>query len=241
MTIIGLTGGIGHGKTTFAADLAACAPSFATYESSLLISEVANDLRSFGSPRPDDIDALNTWLTALPDILATRTHATTDIDTLKITPERLKSHPEYYEKLFEYLRDIEANPVKANSVITPENKDHFRTLLQWLGGYLAKVVDGGIWYREIIRRIQEAPPVDLALIGGVRFPADAAEIRKAGGLIIEVQRPNFGDQDKNDLTERERASIVPDITILNDGSLLDLKDKAQQTYEDIVSAAVNKH
>jgi dephospho-CoA kinase len=46
MIILGMTGPIGHGKTTFADALSDLVPSTVHFESSLIIAEVANDMHA---------------------------------------------------------------------------------------------------------------------------------------------------------------------------------------------------
>lgn len=234
MILVGLTGGIGHGKTTFGAYLGAQASSFAAYESSDLIMEVANALRGSGAfPSPSDSAAVNRWLRALPDILAQQVRRDAPFESIALTEDRAQHHPEYYEKLFEYLQLMHAQPELQSGPITRLNKPVHRAILQWLGGYLAKTVDGRIWYDEIVRRIDEATPVEIAIVGGVRFPADAKSLRDAGGTIIAVRRPSLEERDSTDLTERERSAITPDTTVLNNGSLPDLESAAHRVFVDL--------
>lgn len=241
MLIIGLTGGIGHGKTTFGADLALQAATHRHFESSDVITEVANDLRSQGgSPLPSDIRAINDWLTALPAILSARTNRTVSVDQIKITPQTLKEKADHYDKLFEYLELMQARPDLAAATIDRANKQAYRSLLQWLGGYLAKHVSGDIWFDEIMRRIKAAGDFELATVGGVRFPADAAVIRRHGGKIIRIVRPAVGETDLQDLTERERSLIDADATVHNDGNLTQLKSMAAELYVDLRTGDLKK-
>jgi hypothetical protein len=235
MVIVGLAGGIGHGKTTFASYLARCARSHRHYESSEIITEVANDLRSqsVASPKPTDTDQINRWLEALPAILEKRTHNRPQFETVKLSSALLADRPDYYEKLFEYLSLMQQKPELQTGKITESNKQTFRNLLQWLGGYLAKTVSGELWFEEIIARTQANKPVELVTIGGVRFPADAAVIKRHGGSIINIVRP-IGEADLQDLTERERSLIDQDSTVHNDADLARLKALAIRLYDDLL-------
>jgi hypothetical protein len=234
MIIVGLTGGIGHGKTTFANYLGHHATNYQHWESSGLISEVANDLRAVTvlHPSPGDIAAINSWLTPLPDILRKRVRKTSTLAQLALTQTKLTKTPEKYTKLQEYLELIQKQPGLAHVPITSDNKAQFRALQQWLGGYLVAEL-GGIWYEELLARINAVSGLELATIGGVRFPSDAATIRDAGGSIIVVERPQTGEQDSSDLTERDRRAIIPDTIVHNDGSLLQLQRCANQVFNDL--------
>ena len=235
--IVGLTGGIGHGKTTFAALLDAQSRTAGHFETWELVAEVASGLRAESPvhPAPDDLAGINRWLRPLGDIVAQYMHASVSYDAIHITAQKVADHPKHYVKLFEYLQLIQDQPELAAVEITPELKQIFRPLLQWLGGFMVLHVGNGVWYDEILRRIAllQASGCDIVTIGGVRFPGDAERLRNAGGLILDINRPNLPCQDSQDITERERALIHPDGTVINDGSLDELQQCATLVYKDL--------
>ncbi|MDB5170737.1 MAG: hypothetical protein JWO35_431 [Candidatus Saccharibacteria bacterium] len=235
MILAGITGNIDSGKTTVANFMAESMPRSAHYESWQLIAEVANELRLATPKHPSwrDRDAINEWLRPLPGILQTATRKTVSIEVLELTKERVTAHPENYTKLFEYLELMAAQPELQAATISEATKETFRSLLQWLGGYLAKTAGGDIWYAELIRRIQANDKVDIVTIGGVRFPADAICVRQAGGSIISIERPDLARRDEQDLTEREVTLITPDSGIINNGSLEQLRACAVQVVQDL--------
>jgi hypothetical protein len=238
MVIVGLTGAIGSGKTTFGTFLNAQAARPCHLESSELIIEVANDLlqqTAVTFPSTTAISTLNQWLALLPIILEDRVHRHVDWEALQLTDQDIEKHPEAYRKLFEYIESQLAKRRQGNTAISAANKSEHRAILQWLGGYLAKRVDGAIWYRELIERGKALPGVDLLTLGGVRFPADADCIRQHQGVIVELVRPSQASQDITDITERERGLITPDISVVNDGTLEQLERLASNVYEDIMS------
>jgi hypothetical protein len=234
MIIVGLTGSIGSGKTTFADFLAAQFAHAGHWESWQLVAEVAEALRRQPSPGPDDIVAINEWLRPLPAIVDHVCHKIIGFDDLRLA-EDVDQHAPEYVKLFQYLELMKASPELQQGPISENRKESLRSILQWLGGYLAKTCGGDIWYAEIIRRIQTQPKLELATIGGVRFLADAACIRQADGLVVGVIRPGWEARDKNDPTERERNRIALDSTIYNDGSLRQLEQCAALLAADMVS------
>ena len=236
MLIIGLTGAIGSGKTTFGNFLGEQADRHLHLESSWLIMQVANDLRLHNArpiPASDDIAAINRWLAVLPAILEERVHRSVAFGDIALSEHEVKHHPDYYAKLFEYLALLEQDTSIGKEVIDVANKTKHRAILQWLGGYLAKRVAGDIWYRELIERGGGEPGVDILTLGGVRFPADAGAIREYGGIIIGLIRPAQSEQDMKDITERERALIIPDIAVSNDGTIEQLQKVAEQIYKDV--------
>ncbi|HET7320121.1 MAG TPA: hypothetical protein VFI84_00875 [Candidatus Saccharimonadales bacterium] len=234
MIVVGITGGIGHGKTTFADYLAGNARKAEHLESSDVILEVANALRheSPVHPKPDNLAAINRWLMPLMNIIPACVHCASQNFVLPITPAMVADEPLNYTKLFEYLKQMAAEPTLQTVEITKQNRQQFRSLLQWLGGYLVKKVDEGIWYDEIVRRIRNLSQngTEIVIVGGVRFPGDAERLRNAGGAIVEIRRPSVAEVDVKDLTERERNLIVPDTVVVNDGSLADLAQCAPRVY-----------
>lgn len=236
MIIVGLTGGIGHGKTTLASLLAGHCHSAYHFESWELIAEVASALLSEQTTHPlaDDIDGINNWLIPLADIVNFHMHTSVSFRDIRVSPESLAEKPENYAKLLEYLQAVAADPELPHRIIDIDTKDDFRPLLQWLGGYMM-TISPGLWYGEIVRRISQlrANGYELVTVGGVRYPDDAERIRNTGGMILRLQRPLEPTLDTNDLTERERSFIKADATISNNGSLAELSSLAGHIYEDL--------
>jgi len=234
MFIIGVTGGIGHGKTTLIKFLAAQSHSNIQFESSSLIMDVANAWRATSKtpPQINDIAALNAWVAELPPILSEQLHVTARADDILIGRSEAPA-PDTFVKMFEYLELAHRLPIAHEERITVKNKARYRPLLQWLGGYLAKHVDEGIWFDEIIRRIKAHDGAELAIVGGVRFPADAKRIRDAGGLVLEIRRPHMLAVDMLDVTERERKAIKADVIIDNNGNLPQLAHCARTFWHDV--------
>lgn len=235
MHIIGLTGPIGSGKTTFAQFLDELAQPSAHWESWQIIAEAAEDLRAQAGPTPatDDYEAINAWLQILPDVTEKVTGERADLATLRLSAERVSAQPENYAKLFDYLQVIHERPELSRLPITPGTKETFRNILQWIGGPVAATVNQAMWYQEIVRRIRRRPELALATVGGVRYPADSETLRAAGGLIMEIIRPTQVSRDLQDPTERNRNAIRADTIIVNNGSLADLAQLAGNFYTDL--------
>lgn len=234
MHIIGLTGPIGSGKTTFAEFLNEQVQPSAHWESWQIIAEVAEILRAQSfTPAPDDYEAINKWLLILPEATQQVTGERADYDALRLNEEQVVRQPENYTKLFEYLGLVQAHPELAHTPIALETKETFRNILQWIGGPVAASVNQAMWYQEIVRRIQGRPELQLATVGGVRYPADAATLRDAGGLVFAIKRPSSQERDTQDPTERDRNAIEADTIIVNNGSLEELHRAAKRVLEDL--------
>ena len=220
MILIGITGAIGHGKTSLAEALQKTESNSLHLETGMLIAEVADALhkRLDVVPKPDDIAAINSWLGYLPEIIMAVTNKKSQTTDIIINESDINNHPELYEKLFVHLKTLANKPDLAKQTITVANKANHRAFLQWLGGYLVVKVDKGIWYDELVSRLTTANKA-LGIISGVRFPSDADAVHAAGGIIVKIQRPFVPEKDAQDPTERERKNVKNDVTIINDGSL----------------------
>jgi energy-coupling factor transporter ATP-binding protein EcfA2 len=237
MILLGMTGPIGHGKTTLADALAELVPKTAHFESSLVIAEVANAMHNSLSniPDPYDVEALNNWLKSLPAILLEIVHAHATFDQIKLEQSEIERHPIEYQKLILHVENMQRNPNLARQNITRENKESYRPFLQWLGGYLVQKVNPSIWYDELVRRIkvEQQQGTELVIVGGLRYPTDAAVLREAGGIVVKVYRPGHLQNDMLDPTERERENIPVECTIMSNGSVEDVKRFAAIFLEDI--------
>ncbi len=238
MIILGMTGPIGHGKTTFADALASHEPSTVHLESSLIVAEVANAFQAALTDIPDpyNVERINNWLRALPQILLEVVHVRCTFDQIKLEQTAMEEHPIEYQKLILHLENLQRNPNLMRQLITKENKENYRPLLQWLGGYLVQKIDSGIWYNEIVRRVRQAATAGckLCLVGGLRYPTDAAILRGAGAIIVKVYRPGHLQSDMLDPTERERQNIQVDCTILSNGTVADMTVFTGRFYDDLV-------
>lgn len=237
MQIIGITGAIGHGKTSLAEAFLSVEPKSLHLESFYVVAEVADALHEKLSDVPDatDLAAINDWLAHLPDILQKALHLHAKPLPIVLDSQTIQTAPADYDKLFAHIRNLAANPDLARQKITAANKQAYRPILQWLGGYVTTHIDARAWYQELIRRAQAAAEdgVELVVIGGVRFPNDASVLHEAGGKVIEIVRPGATQPDMSDPTERERELIKADCMVVNNGSLEDLRAIALKVLEDL--------
>lgn len=239
MILIGITGAIGHGKSLLAAAFSELEPSSIHLESSEVITEVANAMQRLlpDELTPNDADTIQRWLNKLPSVLPDIVHCATTEARLRIDVNAYKLHTPEYIKLYDYLTDVTSLPERRDTEITPGNKELYRHILQWYGGFLVAHVDAGIWYNELVRRARVARDngARLAVIGGLRYPSDAEIIRAAGGLVIEINRPSAPVNDITDPTEAMRSAIGADILVINDGGLDNITAAAQKLLEDITA------
>jgi hypothetical protein len=237
--ILGITGDIESGKSTFANFLRRTEPSHAIYETGEVVAEIAEDFNRALSGElafettTNNVELINQALIWFLEAINERLHQDVTWNQLAITKHQLAVHPELFEKVFIYIDAAKQDPKLLDTSITAENKNTYRPLLQWLGGYLVAKISHTIWYDELFRRIElHDSDKKLVVIGGVRYPSDAQCVRDHGGLIVSIERP--GNQaDTTDITEQDRSGIKSDIAIVNDGTLEELQVIAEQLYGDL--------
>ncbi len=231
MILLAITGAIGHGKTTLADFLCQCEPNCRHEESWKVVAQVVQQLNHQLSPDtipdPADAEAIAKWLEVLNTILASPT-VRLDFSALDMTSVD-------FQKLLVYLQTLHRQPALLRESTTVENKEHFRPMLQWVGGYLVDHVDRGIWYGQLLEQAERARAegCQLFVCGGLRYPDEAELVHKHGGTIIKIIRPTAAITDKDDPTEREREAIGADITVINNGSLGHLRQVARQLFTDL--------
>ena len=209
-----------------------------------IVVEVADELHHQTKvlPNPKYLNSINEFLVPLQHILRRVVHTSSSLKQIKIKENQFEKNPADYQKLIEHLNNLNKHPGLLRQHINEDNKANYRAILQWLGGYLVKTVDPGIWYKEILRRIQQAEKQNyiLCVIVGLRFPTDEQLVHQAQGIVIDIERPNLGVTDISDPTERERKKIKHDSSIINDSTLKALSVCTKQVLKDIKEGELKK-
>jgi hypothetical protein len=162
MNILGITGFQHHGKSLLIELIKQADSTVLSNDTSLLISQVANHLnpslrQHFSGQLPDDRAAVLTWAnSAVIPILRASLHVTFDETALRFSPSDLAEHPERFETLWRYLVTIKENPGLLDAQITPDNKETYRPLLQWIGGFVTASTGVSLWYQEMVAQARAA-------------------------------------------------------------------------------------
>lgn len=88
------------------------------------------------------------------------------------------------------------------------------------------LIDSEIWVRAWAR----SAGVDPIVADDVRFPNEVATIKGLGGVVVWVERPGLSAGD-----HRSEVGIAgdADVTIVNDGTLADLRAKIDRLADDL--------
>lgn len=100
-----------------------------------------------------------------------------------------------------------------------------RELLTLLGteGFRHLIADD-TWVQALLRRSKEYKKV---VVSDLRFLNEEKAVKEAGGLIIRIINPNRLDTDavSKHRSETEMDQIVPHFTLMNDGTIEDIRIK----------------
>ena len=101
-----------------------------------------------------------------------------------------------------------------------------RKLLQQLGTDCARAYDSQVWVKCWRQGVERCGEVDYIIADDVRFENEAAEIRRMGGCVVRVVRPELPIPIPFDhVSERPLPQECIDYIIQNDGNLDQLREK----------------
>ncbi len=118
-------------------------------------------------------------------------------------------------------------------VVKPDN---FSRVLQQEWGRMRRAQDPRYWVEKWLRALPwtETTVCDV-VVPDVRFLNEADAIRDLGGVILRVMRPGCdGDGDESEAFAREYQGW--DLTIVNDGTLEDLRAKTDVLVSEVVGS-----
>lgn len=89
-----------------------------------------------------------------------------------------------------------------------------RRILQRIGTEGIRSLDDGFWIRQVLDNLPDGPVV----ITDVRFPNEADAIKKAGGVVIRVNRPGLDESDQH-TSESAMDGYLHDWSVANTGTV----------------------
>lgn len=223
--IFGFTGEIGSGKTTAARlmhDFSSGETLHLEFSDSVINASnaVLQRLR-LDSNLANNADFLqDTLLDTFRDVF----HMPLDVDRLSDFD---------YGTLSDFI-EMNQELVANNEMISQENKEQFRPLLQWLGYEFTKKYHSDFWSLPLEAAIhQELPYRDLITVGGVRYDANALMLKKMKGTIVRVAGRRSLDalESHGHASEKGIREELVDHTIDNSGSLAQLALRMCQLYD----------
>lgn len=123
------------------------------------------------------------------------------------------------------MEQLEDYEFKENEIVPEhlwafcaDDRHTYRSLLQGMGDYL-RSKNPNIFIESIL-----VGDTSYLLISDCRFPNEANAIRKRGGIVIKVVRPDVKAEDSHQ-SETRIDEIVPDYTLYNDTTLENLVAK----------------
>lgn len=111
-----------------------------------------------------------------------------------------------------------------------------RHALQTLGTEWGRACYTDVWaelgVRQAVEWLADAPAGSTAVLTDCRFASEAKAIRAVGGQIWRVERPGhvLPPEIAGHLSEQEHLAIVPDLVIVNAGTLEDLQAKVRAAF-----------
>jgi len=97
-----------------------------------------------------------------------------------------------------------------------------------------EIIDDNLWIRAWRRAVDKTQPGEWIVVDDVRFPNEAAEIKKMGGVLIRIDRAVC---DAASSHSSEAIAFECDFAFSNDGSIEDFKNRVESTF----SWALEKH
>lgn len=101
-----------------------------------------------------------------------------------------------------------------------------RQILQWWGDY-RRAQDHDYFIKKCRADVVEHREV---VITDCRFPNEAAMVRQLGGQIWQVVRPGHNPPCNGHASENDGSAFAPDVVIINNGTLEELRATALQEW-----------
>lgn len=118
--------------------------------------------------------------------------------------------------------------------ITPRQAMQFvgTEVMQYKIQELMPTVGRYFWIKQLCEKIKESPPTTKFAVSDIRFVHEVEELRRQFGqevFVLKVMRPCTDEEDMH-ASEQEWMHIPCDITISNNGNLIDLYNHVNDLF-----------
>ena len=112
-----------------------------------------------------------------------------------------------------------------------EHKERFRPMLQWWGADFRRHYKGeSYWLDKMLAKMETITGREVLVITDVRYPNEAELVKRAGGIMIRVDR-RTGLEDAHSSENLLDSFEGFDYRLSNNGTLFDLKEKVSRIVD----------
>lgn len=104
-----------------------------------------------------------------------------------------------------------------------------REVMQYIGTDVLRRIQRNVWSDATIRKITKEN-FPLALIADCRFPNEVAAVKKAGGLVIKLDRSLYSSSHASETALDEASYDQSNFDLIIDNHSLSIEDKNQYIY-----------
>lgn len=125
------------------------------------------------------------------------------------------------------------------------NKDIFRPILQWWGTeFRRELTSRTYWIEKVLRKLADIQDYHntTAIIPDLRYKNEMECLEELGAILIRIERPNYTDtKHSQHASETELDGTKFDLTVVNDGTLEQLRDKVRNLCQTYIFHPTVKH
>lgn len=137
-------------------------------------------------------------------------------------------------RLVRYSEYVDSETYCGGDFDLAKKHPEIRRLLQAVGGSV-RTVDAEAWSSRAEQRMVETLSAGGGYaMTGVRFQTEIDVVRRHGGLLVWVSRPDHDDHSDTDVTENSVGPEDFDIVIVNDGTLEELRAQILDLVRSII-------
>lgn len=124
------------------------------------------------------------------------------------------------------LSDDQLHSQEHKETLDPRWGKSPRELFQWLGTDVLRKFDDDFFIKHVDHQIKNNTDTHKhTVVTDLRFVNEAKYIKSQGGIVVKIVRPNAETTKHKHISENGFDEAFIDITIMNDGTLDQLKDK----------------